>query len=471
MGGTNPFSGAPQAGAPTYEGLINQFFSDVAHDSTGTSGAAGACTTATQSNCNVFTVLPAYAEGTTPGGITSGSYDISYATPIVDHDPYPPKTDGGNPGNPVQCQSANNTAVCVTDGQIQTEIDNEITAHGGSRGLNNLWFVFLPAGVDECITPGVCGTNDFGAYHSDFDDGNGTTIYAIAIDPVIEVGPISQGSDPQGNPDAEAAADAAGHETVEAITDPTGVGWLDSNGFEVADKCEFGSQFGTILGNSGPDNADYNQMINGHAYLEQEMWSLGEQQCVQGTTNTTNPLPLPQVNLTQFSPTVTGNIGSATQNVGVTVTLLRSDADGNAVPVAQAPTATLPDGSWQVTLSHAVGDDRDEIDVDYSGTGAPNITHQVILTGNGGNPFTESGWTGWTALDNGYLLTNDDPTSPSATSVTMGPCFQTGVLGVTLNGSPVTESRRTETSPTQFCSTALDTADYALPRRSVPATS
>ena len=106
--------------------------------------------------------------------------------------------------------------------------------------------MFLPAGVDECITPGVCGTNDFGAYHSDFDDGNGTTIYAIAIDPVIEVGPISQGSDPQGNPDAEAAADAAGHETVEAITDPTGVGWLDPNGFEVADKCEFGSQFGTI---------------------------------------------------------------------------------------------------------------------------------------------------------------------------------------------------------------------------------
>ena len=102
----------------------------------------------------------------------------------------------------------------------------------------------------------------------DFDDGNGTTIYAIAIDPVIEVGPISQGSDPQGNPDAEAAADAAGHETVEAITDPTGVGWLDSNGFEVADKCEFGSQFGTILGNSGPDNADYNQMINGHEYLD-----------------------------------------------------------------------------------------------------------------------------------------------------------------------------------------------------------
>jgi hypothetical protein len=460
-GGTNPFSGSPQAGVPDYEGLINQFFGDVAHDSTHTSGAAGACTIGAQSNCNVFTALPAYAEETAGGGVTSGSYDITYATPIIDHDAYPPKAASNQP---VQCQSANNTAVCITDGQIQTEIDNEITATGGSRGLNNLWFVFLPAGVDECITPGVCGTNDFGAYHSDFDDGHGTTIYAIAIDPVIEVGPISQGSDPQGNPDAEAAADAAGHETVEAITDPTGVGWLDSNGFEVADKCEFGSQFGTILGNSGPDNADYNQMINGHAYLEQEMWSLGEQECVQGTTDTTNPLPLPQVNLTQFSPTVTGNIGSATQNVGVTVTLVRSDADGNPVPVASNTRATDANGNWTVPLSHAVGDDRDEIDVDYSDApgqpgSSPMPNHQVILTGNGGNPFTESGWTGWTALDNGYLLTNDDPTSPGQPSVTMGPCFQTGVLGVALNGSAVTESV-TETSPTQFCSTALDTADY-----------
>jgi hypothetical protein len=453
-GGTNPFPGSPQSGVPTYEGLINQFFGDVAAARTNGSGAAGACTTATQSNCNVFTVLPQYAEGTRPGAITSGSYDITDATPIVDHDAYPAKS--------IQCQSPNNSPVCVTDGQIQTEIDNEITATGGSRGLNNLWFVFLPPGVDECIDAGVCGTNDFAAYHSDYDDGNGVTVYAIAIDPVIEVGPVSQGSDPQGNPDAEATADAAGHETVEAITDPQGTGWMDPNGFEVADKCEFGSQFGTILGFAGPDNAEYNQQINGHDYLEQDMWSNDDQQCVQGTTQTANPLPLPQVNLTQYSSTVTGNIGAATPGVGVTVTILRSDANGNPVAVASSTQSTDANGNWSVTLPHAVGDDRDEVDVDYSGAGAPTPSHQVILTGNGGNPFTESGWTGWTALDNGYLLTNNDPSSPSGASVTMGPCFQTGVLGVTLNNTPVTEPGG-ETTPTDFCSTALDTADYHLP--------
>ena len=38
-----------------------------------------------------------------------------------------------------------------------------------------------------------------------------------------------------------------------------------------------------------------------------------------------------------------------------------------------------------------VGDDRDVITIDYSGAGAPTPSHQQILTGNGGNPFTESG--------------------------------------------------------------------------------
>ena len=56
--------------------------------------------------------------------------------------------------------------------------------------------------------------------------------------------------------------------------------------------------------------------------------------------------------------------------------------------------------------NHAVGDDRDVITVDYSGTGAPTPSQDQILTGSGGNPFTESGWTGWVAMDNGSLLTN-----------------------------------------------------------------
>ena len=89
----------------------------------------------------------------------------------------------------------------------------------------------------------MCGTNAFAAYHSDYDTTetpSGPTVYAVAIDPSIEVGTISQGSDPEGDPVAEAVIDAVAHETVEATTDPQGTAWMDPNGYEVADKCEFG---------------------------------------------------------------------------------------------------------------------------------------------------------------------------------------------------------------------------------------
>ena len=65
---------------------------------------------------------------------------------------------------------------------------------------------------------------------------------------------------------------------------------------------------------------------------------------------------------------------------------------------------------------------------------APN---QVILTGNGGNPFTESGWTGWTALDNGmrtHQRGRAESFGVTGPSLTMSPCFQTGVLGA-FNGT------------------------------------
>ena len=316
--------------------------------------------------------------------------------------------------------------------------------------------MFLPPNVDECILPGSCGTNAFGGYHSVSDVGHGVTIYALTIDPIIEAGSIAQGGDPQGNPDAEVTADIAAHETVEAMTDPEGVGYMDPNGFEVADKCEFGPQHGTPLGFAA-NGSPFNQVINGHQYLLQEMWSNDDNGCVQSTTKTSNPLPLPQVNLKQFSSTVTGNIGSSTSGVGVQVSLLRSGADGNPVTVAQGATTTAANGTWTLSLgSHVVGDDRDEIDVDYSGAGAPTPSHQVILTGNGGNPFTESGWTGWTALDNGSFLTNQP--ARGGPSLGLAPCFQTGVLGATLNGAEVPATG----SPTDFCNTQTGIATVSL---------
>jgi hypothetical protein len=133
-------------------------------------------------------------------------------------------------------------------------------------------------------------------------------------------------------------------------------------------------------------------------------------------------------------------------------------AGEKAVVVGKGSGETDSKGNWALTLKSTggapryVGDDRDALEVTYSGAGAPEPDKQMILTGNGGNPFTESGWTGWTDLDNGSALVN----ALSEASFSMGPCFQTGVLSYTFDG---TEGPRT---PTEFCGTASDATTVDL---------
>lgn len=434
------FEGSPGNGIPTYEGLIKQFLTNVAQ----ASGAGGTCSS---TGCDAYSVLPQFAEGTSVGAITPGNYSISYdqsADSVDDTNPYPAR--------PQQCASPSGTDTCLTDGQVEAEIDRVIQSTPGTpRGLNNLWFVFLPPNVDECVTAGSCGTNAFAGYHAISNlNGHGLTIYTVAIDPIIEL-QVPPGADPNGFPDAEATLDTAAHEVVEAITDPEGAGWMDPSGFEVGDKCDVGPQVGTPLGFAS-DGSPYNQVIDSHQYLIQDFWanldSGGYPGCVQATTDSSTQLPLPQVNVRQFNPVVSGNVNRVSgAGIGVQVTLLRAGAGGSPVAVARGTTTTAANGAWSVSLApHAPGDDRDEIDVDYSGAGAPLPHHQVILTGNGGNPFNEAGWTGWLAADAGAAVTGGS----GGSAVTLAPCFQTGVLSLSVNGilSP--------NSPTDFCNTQTD---------------
>ena len=329
---------------------------------------------------------------------------------------------------------------CVTDLEVQNELDKLITAHDPTgRGLHDLWYVFLPPNVDECTSAGVCGTNAFAGYHSLSNVGHGPVIYAVVPDPTIEFTP-GPGTDPEGNPVAESTLDTVAHETFEAITNPEGNGWMDPNGFEAADKCENGPQDGTPLGYAH-DGSPYDQVINGHEYLVQMMWSNAAAGCVQRTT-LTPPAPSPAtVDETQFSPVVSGNIGNGKPGVGVRVGLLRG---GNVVSLAQ--TSTHAGGAWSVRLSHAVGDDRDGLVVDY-GTGGPEP--DLIATGDGGNPFTESGWTGWFDLDNGYAV--------GTGGVLLAPCGQTGVLSLRV-GKATTEP------PAELCQTESDVAELDTSR-------
>lgn len=394
------FPGSPSVGALAYEQLIQQFFTDVARDS--------------GSTANAMSVLPQYGDSS-----GAGTYSISYiasADSISDGAPYPPPS--------AQCASPAGLATCVTDTTIEHEVNRLVsTTDPAGRGLHDLWFVFLPPNVDSCDTAGDCGTNAFAGYHSLFDFGSGPTIYALAIDPSIEITP-PPGSDPEGNPDAESTIDTAAHETVEAMTDPEGVGWMDPDGNEVADKCET-PEYGPPLG-FAPDGSPYNQVINGHPYLFQMMWSNAAGGCVQTSAQTTSLRLPPAISLRQFSPVVTGNIGAAVRGVSVQMVLLRG-----GFPVAGARAVTDASGSWRLTLRahsgalEAVGDDRDVILARYGRAGpAP----EAIATGSPGNPFTAAGFTGWFDLDYGYQV--------NSRSIELSPCFQVGVLAITVGGVP-----------------------------------
>jgi hypothetical protein len=416
------FDGSPGAGILGYEPMIQRFLTDVGHDS-------GAGT-------NSFSVLGEYPQR---GG--TGTYDISFdpaSGSIDDTDPYPPVSR--------QCPSPAGVATCLTDLQLQRELDKVIQSHDPSgRGLHDLWFIFLPPNVDTCVAIGSCGTTAYAGYHALSNLGRGPTIYAAIPDPLIELTP-PPGQDPQGNPEAESTIDTVAHEAVEAITDPEGTGWMDPNGFEVADKCE-NPEIGTPLGFAA-NGSPYNELINGREYLIQAMWSNTIRGCVQTTGGPGSGLPLETVELRQFSSAVSGAAGVPEAGVPVVVAVLRA---GHLVAVAIG--RTRANGTWgPLSLQsasgarHGVGDDRDQIVVSY---GSRTLKPDLIETGNGGNPFAESGWTGWYVLDHGYAV--------RSRSVLLAPCGQTGVLALTVGGLPTAP-------PVQRCDTESDVATVPTPR-------
>ena len=416
------YDGSPGAGALGYVPLIQQFLSDVAHDS----GSTG----------NVFSLLNQFGDRS-----GAGAYQVHYdpaVDSVVDTHAYPAAAN--------QCPSPSGVATCVTDLQVQRELDRLIgTSAPAARGLTNIYFVLLPPDVDECITIGSCGTSAFAGYHSAFSLGHGLTVYSAIPDPQIEFTP-PPGSDPEGNPEAESTIDTVAHEGVEAITDPIGTGWMDPNGFETADKCENGPQQGAPLGYAA-DGSPYNQLIDGHQYLIQDIWSNSRSGCVQSSTTVASIPALHTLDLHQFSSRVSGSLG-APRRVPVTVIVSRA---GDAVALAQG--VSRADGTWgPLTLRgsdghpHAVGDDRDTIEVLY-GLGKDSPSPDFIQTGDGGNPFTESGFTGWFDLDHGYAVASE----AHRTVYAIGPCGQTGVLTLRVGAALAP-------SPTEQCETETDLA-------------
>ena len=232
-----------------YATTIDQFLGDVAADSGKTS--------------NVYYSDTQYYSGTSNLIQYSSAFKGSY----VDSTTRFPTS-----GNCTDSVAA--TTVCLTDTQLRAEIDNVINnvTHWPRDG--SLFFIFTPSGVGSCDQPGSCAFSNYCAYHWNYDNGYGQTLYANQ--PYTMTAPSACGSGQSPNAsDADSTINVVSHEHNEAITDPLGTAWFDSRGYENGDKCAW--TFGTA---SGPAGAQYNQTIHAHQYYLQREWSNRSVGCV-----------------------------------------------------------------------------------------------------------------------------------------------------------------------------------------------
>src|SRR6476620_7625668 len=243
------------AGPPTftfdasYANLINRYFTDVAHDSGG--------------NQNVYSVATQYDDS----GHVNIQYKSTFGGSYVDHAPLPANG----------CDDGLDT-YCLTDQQLQNEIQTVLTAKGWHGGLDHVFFLMTPNGVGSCETAGGnCSTDTFCAYHSAFVDSNNENVI-YANEPYEGTDPLGGCIDPEqgfpNDPDADTTINTISHEHNEAITDPltdpSSTAWIAADGSENGDLCAYG--FGKPLGGALGFDA-YNQVINSHHYDLQEEWS------------------------------------------------------------------------------------------------------------------------------------------------------------------------------------------------------
>ena len=184
---------------------------------------------------------------------------------------------------------------CLTDGQIQQELEKVVTAHHLKRDFTHEYFLMTPPHVENCFSNdpnanppyGGCSAGEvpsslafYCAYHQN------TSIAPMLLysnNPYVVGNPgCDDGNHPNGPSDG-ALIGGLSHEHNESITDPmpndtwtNGAG--PNHGEENGDQCD--GQMGTPLGTTA-GGAKYNQVINGHFYWYQEEWSNQGHTCLQ----------------------------------------------------------------------------------------------------------------------------------------------------------------------------------------------
>jgi hypothetical protein len=162
-------------------------------------------------------------------------------------------------GMRTQATFSNNRATLQ---QIFQILSDAVTRTGAS-GYRTIYHVFLPQGVETCISDGNCYSPSdlqswtFSAFHGSMNLSNGRHDL-FTVEPYQAVnGCQMPGQTPNGVIDATASTLA--HELFETITDPDLDGWSNALfGYEISDMC---TAFGS------------NQVLNGHSYFIQSEYS------------------------------------------------------------------------------------------------------------------------------------------------------------------------------------------------------
>lgn len=251
----------PQGSFPTsYTAPIIQYAKDL--------HAAGALTT------DEFSIAKQYANSKEEH-ITG---EVSFGGEDFDTTAY--KAAGGE-----GCTKGNTS--CVTDAEIEKEILTQIKAKSADGWATDPasapkaeYLVYTPPGVTDC-SEDECSNEEFCAYHAQVretvsSEKRVATYSDLPDAPVCDSGQAPTGVN--GEKDADGTLDSEIHELVESATDPEPeTGYTDSEGEEVADKCAELTNpqeiYGTPLGGSLAGDTAFNQLIDGHTYYTQEIWS------------------------------------------------------------------------------------------------------------------------------------------------------------------------------------------------------
>jgi hypothetical protein len=250
---------------PEYASGIEQYFNDLSRDGGG--------------DQNTDSVSTQYDDLT---GATV-HYRVTLGDVFLDTDTYPTS----------KCPASSPVTECLTDAQIQKELEKVAAAHHVTLDLSHEFFLLTPPHVESCLNSdatdayGGCSAGEpqfslYCAYHQN------TTVSPMLIyaDVPYVTGntQCEDGNHPNGPSDG--ALEVLSHEHNESITDPVpndawtnGAGFLQ--GYEIADQCAF--RMGTALGRA-PNGAKYNQVIDGHFYWYQEEWSNIGHTCLQRLT-------------------------------------------------------------------------------------------------------------------------------------------------------------------------------------------